>query len=56
MGVEVGGGRGRKEGRERRVGCQEVERTGEDGLRILKPLSEDYTVDSQMPSKKTFQL
>ena len=36
MGVEVGGGRGRKEGRERRVGCQEVERTGENEFEDFK--------------------
>ena len=36
MGVEVGGGRGRKEGRERSVGCQEVERTGENGFEDFK--------------------
>ena len=36
MAVEVGGGRGRKEGRERRVGCQEVERMGKNGFEDFK--------------------
>ena len=54
MGVEVGGGRGRKEGRERKVGCQEVERTGENGFEDFKAAFCGYTVDSLLPSKKTF--
>lgn len=51
MGVEVGGGRGKKEGRERRVGCQEVERTGRMDLRILKQLSVDYNSRILCPAK-----
>ena len=32
----MGGGRGRKEGRERRVGCQEVERMVKNGFEDFK--------------------